>query len=450
MAIGVFHGLLAGSACGQMGGQPTPAIPGLEKPKFYEKVMQEGGPRVRETDGRIVKEVRLVGLRVVSEDRVYLRLRTRADRDFSKQVVIEDVRSLYQMEYFSRVTHEITETPEGVIVTFTVQERELITDIVYHGNYALSDRELKGQAGLQAGDPINDQRIENTRRQIESFYHEQGFLNVAVEAQVGMPESPRTVVFRINEGPKIRVDRVHVEGNQFIDEARLKKIVTARGGWLGLPRYFGNTASKTLFEDDIERLKLYYRNLGFFEATAGYKLAWDPSGKWLDVVYVIHEGPRYHVVDSQILGANYITEDSLSLRLKLKPGQAFDRGKMDADVRTLRDAYGEQGFFFADIQAQPTLLDEPGKLAMVYRISEGDRCKAGEIRIHINGDSLHTRVNPIYNRLDGILPGQLLNRRKVEQSERRLMASGLFETNPAEGDRPRIEVATPKFEDAFY
>ncbi len=61
--------------------------------------------------------------------------------------------------------------------------------------------------------------------------------------------------------------------------------------------------------------------------------------------------------------------------LTLKEGEAFNLGKMSRDQRTMRNEfYGREGFVFVDIEPEPHhLADEPNKLDLVYRISEGDR-----------------------------------------------------------------------------
>ena len=52
------------------------------------------------------------------------------------------------------------------------------------------------------------------------------------------------------------------------------------------------------------------------------------------------------------------------------------------------------------------------------------------------------------NRLS-LRPGDLIDIREVRNSERRLKASQLFETNPAQGQPPRIEIRPPEFDEAL-
>ena len=117
--------------------------------------------------------------------------------------------------------------------------------------------------------------------------------------------------------------------------------------------------------------------------------------------------------------------------LTLKEGASFNLGKMSRDQQTLRsDFYGREGFVFVDISPEPQFLaDEPNKLDLIYRISEGDRYKAGQINVHIEGDSSHTK-HSVVTAMINLREGRMIDLRELESSERRLGASQIFETNP--------------------
>jgi len=120
---------------------------------------------------------------------------------------------------------------------------------------------------------------------------------------------------------------------------------------------------------------------------------------------------------------------------------------MQIDENALRVAYGGQGHIFADIKASPRFLEEPGQLDLVYQIEEGDMFRVGKINIHVAGDSPHTRRDVVLNRLS-LRPGDIVDIREVRASERRLKASDLFVSNPAEGEPPRIVIRPPSLDEA--
>ena len=125
------------------------------------------------------------------------------------------------------------------------------------------------------------------------------------------------------------------------------------------------------------RLESYYKSLGFFNVQIGREVNESNDGRWLTIRFIINEGPRYRVREVRFVGNESWTGEQLSQTLKLKPvgGEMpeFNSARMSEDVRSLREIYGENGFVFADVQAEPRFLEEPGFLDMVYRIEEGEQ-----------------------------------------------------------------------------
>jgi len=109
--------------------------------------------------------------------------------------------------------------------------------------------------------------------------------------------------------------------------------------------------------------------------------------------------------------------------------------------------YGTQGHAFANIDANPRLMEQPGELDIIYTITEGAVFHVGEINVHIAGGDVspHTKETVVLNRLN-IRHGDLVDSREVRNGERRLKASNLFVVNPQEGDLPRIVINEPKFD----
>lgn len=429
---------------GGFGGAPQGgggALPGPDaKPKFREHVhAREGLTLRREKGDAIVKGVRVIGNQVVGTHQILQELETRADRFYDYETVLGDVRRLNDMGSFEQVKMKIDEKPDGVYVTYYVKELPLISHVVYHGNRAMTDRELRGRAGLSPKDPLNEFSIESARRRLIDYYREEGFNQVAVTAHLGIKDDPGAVVFRINEGPKERIEDIIIRGNTILSEARLKKVISSRGPMGGVLNYIGNKADLTKIDQDVNVLASYYHNLGFLTATVGRTLKYDDSGKWLTVTYVIDEGIRFRVNDVKIVGNEYIKEESIRSRLELKSGDMFDGTILRNDVGEIVYGYGELGFIYAEVEPQTVMRDESGVVDLVYQITEGDRWKVGEIRVNIDGEPHLMRETTMLNLVD-LREGDWIDRRTLELNRRRLERSQLLETNPQVADPPDIKV----------
>lgn len=373
-------------------------------------------------------------------------IQTRKGQEFDPERVQGDIRRLIQSGLYREVKPYTKDTPGGVIVIYEAFERPRIKYIKQVGNRGLSDKKLTKEHGLKVGDAINAFNTEEARRKLEEKYKKEGYTKATVSIFEGDKSTDRGVVFYINEGQIQRISKVEFVGNtpELVTDSRLYTQIQSKPGYLYY--FIRGKVDRNKIDADVEKLTAYYRNLGYFRARVDRELEYDEAGKWLTLRYVIDEGPRYVVRNVTIDGNTKFANAPLLEHLKLKSGQYFNQGEMNADISTMQDLYGSQGHVYADVQADPRFLEEPGQLDLVYHIKEGDVFRVGEVNVHIGaetaGSSSHTRQNVVLNRVE-LRPGDIIDTRKLRDSERRLKSSGLFETNPSEGEAPRIVVKSP-------
>jgi outer membrane protein insertion porin family len=250
------------------------------------------------------------------------------------------------------------------------------------------------------------------------------------------------VVFVIYEDKRRKVGSVDFEGNTIATDARLRVIVKTKAQILGL---FGGQLDREQVDRDVDLLEAYYFSLGFFSVKIGREISGDPEAGTVAVKYVINEGPRYRIRNIRFEGVDLYSSEELMAQIKLKPSEEempyFNGDSMNEDVTTLRDAYGSVGHIFAEVQAQPHFLSEPGLIDLVYRVAEGKAYRVGRVNVHIDGDGI-TRRNVVLNRITQ-KPGDLIDIRKVRQSERLLKSAELFGDPQKPGEQPRIVIRPP-------
>ena len=392
------------------------------------------GPR------QLVADVQVTGNIATKDYQIQKHIQTRKDREFDPAQVQADVRRLVQTGLFRDVKTYTRPGNGGVIVIYEVFERPRVNYIRHLGNRVISEKSLLKEHGLKVGDPLNSYSSEEARRKIEELYKKSGCPAATVTLMEGDKKEDKGVVFLINEGQLERIEAVTFEGNTIANDQRLMTQIESKPGYFWY--LFRGKVDREKIEQDVEKLTAYYRSLGFFRARIGRELVFDDSGKWLTLKFIIDEGPRYVVRNVSLDGNTKFASGPVLEYLKLQSGEYFNQSEMNRDINTIVDMYGSQGHVFADVQADPRFHLEPGQLDIVYRIKEGDVFRVGEINVNIAGEFPHTRHNVVLNRLS-LRPGDIIDTRKMKDSERRLKASQLFETNPQEGELPRIAVRPP-------
>lgn len=419
--------------------------PAFVEPKFRDRVWEEGGPRLSAlSTGKLVKGIQILGNQSISSHKILSHMQTRQDRNYDEKQLQADIHELYRTELFRKITPSIAEYPDGVLVRLEVVEQPTVTEVIFHGNTRIDDRMLAKHCGIEVGDPANPFSTDMARQRLIDLYKENGFNQIAIEVREGNRAGDRRIYFEIAEGPLERIWSIGFVGNSVFSSALLKTKIKSRDARSGLTAYVFNKANMLQVEDDANLLMAYYRSLGYFKARVDYRVQYYGGGDFLDLTFVIDEGPRFTIRNVAVLGNEFFDTDTLLAALELRGGDAFSLSRMTRDQRKLRnDFYGREGFVFVDIVPEPRfLLEEPGMLDLVYRITEGDRYRAGSINVHIAGDSSHTQHNVVMNLL-GIREGQIIDLRELELSEARLMRSQIFETNPTLGEPPRVEVRPP-------
>jgi outer membrane protein insertion porin family len=441
LAAGFFSSTANSQGPGEQG------MPTFQERKFSDRVWETGGPRTNQLhNGKMVLGVEIVGNQTVSQHKILSHMQTRQDRSFDEKQLTLDVAELHRTELFQSISTDIVESAEGVIVRLKIKEQPIVAAVHFIGATRVSKSELTKHCGIEVGDPCSPISVEMAQQRLRDLYYEKGMNQIAVEVVKGNKANDREVIFNISEGPVERVWQVKFVGNQLFGTDVLKTKLDTKDSWKGF-KQFANLANKTKIEDDVQTLIELYRSLGYFDARVDYFIEYYPEESLLgytllDVTFVIDEGQQYRIRSISVVGNKYppFTNELLLGALELKPGDTFNNARMAKDQRKLRnDYYGRDGFIHVDISPQAVFLEEPGWLDLVYKINEGSQYVAGDINIHMVGDDNHTKRHVVLSQLS-VVPGQLIDLRELEASERRLAFIQVFEDNPAVGEPPRIEV----------
>ena len=412
---------------GAPSGGPNPLA---EKSRYRPKQFAPTGNQVR------VAEVRLKGNRTISESRIRGKLKTRAGRAFDAAAVSADVRALLASGLCYDVRTYKEESPNGMIITFELFEQPVIQYIKFTGDRISSFRErtLRKKAEVSVGQPLSRFRTEEAKRKLLEYYASRGNAFAKVEILEGTKRDDKGMVFSIEEGPRQRIRWTSFAGNTIVSDARLRTQVSSKPGYLWILK---GEVDRDVIEEDIVKLTSYYRSLGFFRAKVTHDMKFDEKQEWLSLRFNIDEGPRYVIRDIRVEGNQVYDGSSLLAGTELRKGEFFDLALMQQDVRVLKDAYGANGYIRADVKAAPQFFEEPGQLDLVYKVDEGKQYRVGDIKVRINGDYPHTRQNVVLNRID-MREGDIIDIRKLRDSERRIISSQLFESGPM--TRPEIAV----------
>lgn len=371
-------------------------------------------------EGVPVARVEFVGLETISEGYVRRIVKTREGQSLLYSQLEADVRELMRTRKFIDVLAD-TRLEEGqAVVTFRMREKPDVAGVEIIGNEHFKDDELYALVPTP-GQPLDRYEAERGRDEMLRKYKEAGFYYAEVDLDERVMEQDRYLAYRITEGPRVRVREISFEGNlTFSDRTLRSKIQTNTYIWI----FRTGALSEEQVERDVLALEQFYRNEGFLDARASYRLEFDEVDRTrLRVIFVIEEGPRYRVSEIEITGNEAFETAYLRSRLNLQPGDYLRDEVLQRDLQTLKDTYGEIGYVAAQVVSDyEYLADAPDAVRLRFVINERGRSRVGRITIRGNTQT----QDRVIRRELRFFPGEDFNLLKTRTAERRLRETGLF------------------------
>ncbi len=371
-------------------------------------------------DGMLVRRVEIRGLQTISEAFVRRLVKTREGQTLALTQVQEDVRALIRSRKFIDANADAIVEDAQAVVIFNVREKPAVAALEIDGNKRFSTDELFKEVGLSAGTPLDQYEVNRGRDNILRKYKEAGYYYATVEIDAEALEAGNRVIYRITEGPQVRVRRISFEGNRAFAETRLRtKVKSKTYLWIFEP----GALDEEQAERDALDLQNFYRDEGYLDARAGYRLEFDDVDRTrLNLVFVIEEGGRYRIQDIVVEGNTVFETDRILTTMQLKPGEPPREVVLREDVRRLADLYGEIGYVAARVTTQYDFQEEAGVVVLRVNVVEGPQSRFGRVTVRGN---VNTKDEVIRRELR-FYPGEEYNTVKARKAEQRLMETGLF------------------------
>ena len=380
--------------------------------------------------GRVVADVIPLHPRVHPPQQIIALLHTRAGVPYDEAVAQEDIRRLHATKWFipGGVQFHTRLDPDGrvTVYVYVTELTSTVQEVVYVGGQHLSQDKLRTLAGVRKGEPMNPLSNELGRQAILREYQDEGRYFSSVELLEGSKPSDTRVVYQIVEGPVVKVAGIEFRGNSHAAGGRLKEQLTTKKMFAG---FIGGTFRPATMDADLKRLTDYYAGLGFLAVKIEPEVArTDDPGKVV-VAYHIVEGIQYQVESTDVRGNKSYPTEKLAAMTTVKPGERYDRWKVQRDIRTIEDFHGNRGYRVGVQENVYEVPDQPGVVRVQYEV-QGDRGEPARVgRVIIEGNNI-TQDRVIMNQLD-LRPGQVLQYPKLEDARMRLARLGIFDpANP--------------------
>jgi outer membrane protein insertion porin family len=347
------------------------------------------------------------GLRRIRRDTVKARIFTRESDPYNEDALRRDFQALWNTQFFEDVKLRVEDSPDkpgGKIITFTVVERPVIRRIRYDGNKSVSesdilDRFKEKKVGLTVESQFDPTRIKKAEVVLKELLGEHGRQFATVKPVYERIASSNAVilVFKINEGPKVKVGKIQFTGNHVFSRRKLIRAMHNDRPY-AVPLYITeiNVLTKTydhdkLIEDIEVGIRGLYTDNGYFKVlvrdpilenidTEGWRLGVPltgrTKGKAVNMTIPIEEGERYRMGTLKIASSDpdkalSLKVDALKGAFPLKQGDIFSSAKIRKALEDYGKIYGRYGFIDFVPTPETDINEEAKRIDVTMKFDEG-------------------------------------------------------------------------------
>jgi outer membrane protein insertion porin family len=418
--------------------------PQLETPKTPEAPVQPSG--------EIVESIEFRGARRVPQDTLRALIFTKTGDVYNEEVLRRDLTTLWNTGRFDDIRVETEAGRTGLIVRFVVAERRVVRSIDYPGIKSVTvseilDRFKERHVGLTVESQYDPNKIQRAAVVLKEFLAERGRQYATVDPVVKqLPPSSLAVSFNVNEGPKVKVGKIEIEGNQaenqrFVIRAMKETKPIGIPYSIVLEDLFAKTYDAAKLEDDKERVRSAYQDKGFFTAKAldqtitmrrsggeGWRLPLikpNHIGIVADIKLPVEEGRLYHLNNMNFVGVKLFRapESLVTPLFKMSKGDIFSTAKLRDGLKNMRDLYGNFGYI--DFVPEPSFDIQPNSDQIDLTITADEGKQFFVRRLDFSGNT--TTRDKVIRREILIDEGDIFNSRLWDVSLLRLNQLGYFE-----------------------
>jgi len=372
--------------------------------------------------------IKFVGMANVSEQIVRANMALREDTDLDEALIDRDIRSLYRTGLFEFIEAKREQAPGNVVnLVFDVTPKFRVLAIKFEGTKAYKDRRLLKETKSQANGALDERQIKDDAQKIYELYQKAGYNQAQVTYSIDRNRSTGfgTVTFKVREGARVKIASINFVGNDHVKAKKLRKEMETKKWHMFSWLTGGGRLKDDEFDDDLDKLRDYYNEQGYLDVEiAEDKITFDyPKPEKLVITIRVVEGRLYKIGDISFTGNKIYSERILRLVPRQKKGMIFVPSKLDKDVETLEEFYGQVGY----LQTRVRLVRKPnlttGDIDIEYQVTESEKFQVESIVIEGN-----TKTKSIVIIRELVLgPGDVFDSLRMKISKLRLENTRFFE-----------------------
>jgi outer membrane protein insertion porin family len=282
-------------------------------------------------------------------------------------------------------------------------------------------RTLKQLLPMYQENAVDQDLIEEGKRNLISHFQRKSYFNVTVGAEMEKQNDQINVLYHVVRGKREKLSAIRFEGNQHFQNDQLATHISLeKAHFLNRGKY-----SQELLKKSTDSLTALYRNDGYPNVTVTPRVIKNEDN--IAVVFQVAEGEQIKVHTLKIVNekGQPMQPKIRQQSIRLTAGQAYSPFLLDSERSRILSQYLNQGYPEATFDATVAPAGEPHTVDVVYKIDQGRQVHISEV-VLLGAD--HTRPSFVHDTMDSNLrEGKPLSERELLQSESDLYSLGIFD-----------------------
>lgn len=370
----------------------------------------------------VIKAINVTGAQRLEPDTVRSYVKLTPGGSYTRESLDQALKDLYATELFADVQ---IRDDEGTL-TIQVRENPIINRVVLEGNKRLKADKINPEIKLAPRQIFTRSKVRADVARIIELYRRQGRFAATVEPKMVQLDQNRVdVIFEISEGPKSKVRRINIIGNEKFDDGRLRSEMVTKES--GITKIFssGTSYDPDRLAYDQQKLRQFYLTNGYADFRVISAVAeLTPDKRDFIITYVVEEGDRYKFGNVKLESElrDFRPKDFENL-IRIKKGDWYNAKAVEDTVDTLNETAGLLGYAFADIQPEFQRNKDALTMGITFKVNDAPRVYVE--RVDINGNT-NTR-DKVVRREFRLAEGDAFNGFQVKRSRDRIQSLGFFQ-----------------------
>lgn len=326
-------------------------------------------------EGKRISSLKVISRTGMTKENLSDIIQIRAGDLYSTAAIKKSLELIFQGGTYRDVLIDAEETSSGVIVTYTLLEKIIISSVRITGHQRFPAKRILEAIKISVGDEYSPAQGKEVLSRLSDFYKSEGFFesSATLAATVQQKESRAIISITINEGERARIREIHFPGERELSDFSLLSVMKSRND---------SFYRSPLVEMDIKALEGLYTKRGYLKAVIGPpEVIYHRETHHVSLTLPIEAGIR---LKTRFEGNRSLSSRTLEKHTAMNEERSFEESVLLESARRIEDYYRSRGYLFVTVEA--IRRDDPDKkeVEALFHIKEGKRVRLKRISFQGN------------------------------------------------------------------